>query len=190
MRTARSSRKNSGSKVDFGAVIAHEGIDNLLVSAAHRLHASNTLSFASLEKPHSSMLHVATESLHPLHWHRSRKATRRVSRLGFSVRFGSPRNTGRNACAASTTTKKLILNRRPSATRHSAGGATPSKTPGTSDTALRSDHRDKAFAAFHCAAAYRARETRTQDEALDEDGSRRLRVKGRNFCPSRSVGQK
>src|SRR5689334_12601796 len=41
-------------------------------------------SLAGLEKWHSSMLHVATESLHP-HWQASRAPTRRTSRLGFSA---------------------------------------------------------------------------------------------------------
>ena len=40
-------------------------------------------SLAGLEKWHSSMLQVATESLHP-HWHASRAPTRRTSTLGFS----------------------------------------------------------------------------------------------------------
>ena len=41
-------------------------------------------SLAGLEKLHSSMLHVATESLQP-HWHVSRLPTRRTSGLGFSA---------------------------------------------------------------------------------------------------------
>src|ERR1051325_358294 len=40
-------------------------------------------SLAGLEKPHSSMLQVATESLQP-HWHCMRIPTRRTSALGFS----------------------------------------------------------------------------------------------------------
>src|SRR5215471_3858017 len=41
-------------------------------------------SLAGFEKWHSSMLHDATESGHP-HWHLMCAATRRVSRLGFSL---------------------------------------------------------------------------------------------------------
>src|ERR1035438_6525899 len=40
-------------------------------------------SLAGLEKPHSSMLQVATESLQP-HWHCNRMPTRRTSSEGFS----------------------------------------------------------------------------------------------------------
>ncbi len=40
-------------------------------------------SLAGFEKLHSSILHVATESLHP-HWQASRAPTRRTSTLGFS----------------------------------------------------------------------------------------------------------
>src|ERR1700744_679721 len=41
-------------------------------------------SLAGLEKLHSSMLQLATESGHP-HWHLRRAPTRRVSTLGFSA---------------------------------------------------------------------------------------------------------
>src|SRR5581483_9503299 len=62
-------------------------------------------SLAGLEKLHSSMLQVATESLQP-HWHCSRWPTRRTSTLGFSDAV----------CASATTAtriaRKLILNRR------------------------------------------------------------------------------
>jgi len=52
------------------AVVADECLDNLLVGHAHRLHLRDA-QFGGFEKLHSSILHVATESLHP-HWQRSR----------------------------------------------------------------------------------------------------------------------
>src|SRR5579883_1314300 len=42
-------------------------------------------SLAGLEKPHSSMLQVATESLQPWHWHCIWAPTRRTSVDGFSA---------------------------------------------------------------------------------------------------------
>src|SRR5579864_5455037 len=66
-------------------------------------------SLAGLEKLHSSMLQVATESLQP-HWHCSRAPTRRTSLLGFSAAvWASPL---RHAAAATTSASRLFLNRR------------------------------------------------------------------------------
>src|SRR5215813_3399767 len=53
-------------------------------------------SFAGLEKWHSSMLHVATESLHP-HWQASRAPTRRTSTLGFSAAVWAKATTASSA---------------------------------------------------------------------------------------------
>src|SRR5690242_17483007 len=65
-------------------------------------------SLAGLEKLHSSMLQVATESLQP-HWHCSRAPTRRTSVLGFSEAVcASPEN---DAATATTKTRRLFLNR-------------------------------------------------------------------------------
>src|SRR5215469_12784135 len=65
-------------------------------------------SLAGLEKLHSSMLQVATESLQP-HWHCSRAPTRRTSLLGFSDAVcASPEN---DAATATTKTRRLFLNR-------------------------------------------------------------------------------
>src|SRR5215831_60729 len=61
-------------------------------------------SFAGLEKWHSSMLHVATESLHP-HWHAIRAPTRRTSTFGFSDAVCA------SAAAAIVNTKRLLFNR-------------------------------------------------------------------------------
>src|SRR5215471_13452348 len=62
-------------------------------------------SFAGFEKWHSSMLQVATESLHP-HWQASRAPTRRTSRLGFSDAVCA------SAATVTTATKMLLRNRR------------------------------------------------------------------------------
>src|SRR5439155_25592920 len=62
-------------------------------------------SFAGLEKWHSSILHVATESLHP-HWQPIRAPTRRTSTLGFSDAVCA------RAAAAKTAVKKLLRNLR------------------------------------------------------------------------------
>src|SRR5579884_2252983 len=65
-------------------------------------------SLEGFEKLHSSMLHVATESLQP-HWHCSRAPTLRTSLLGFSAAvWASPE---RHAATAATSAKRLILNR-------------------------------------------------------------------------------
>src|SRR5579871_265285 len=65
-------------------------------------------SLAGLEKLHSSMLQVATESLQP-HWHCSRAPTRRTSLLGFSAAVcASPES---EAATATTKTSRLFLNR-------------------------------------------------------------------------------
>src|SRR5512138_3652387 len=61
-------------------------------------------SLAGLEKWHSSMLQVATESLHP-HLHASREPTRRTSTLGFSEAVCA------SAAKASTTISRLLFNR-------------------------------------------------------------------------------
>src|SRR5262252_9358934 len=61
-------------------------------------------SLAGLEKWHSNMLHVATESLQP-HWHAMREPTRRTSTLGFSLAVWA------SAAAASRIAKTLLLNR-------------------------------------------------------------------------------
>src|ERR1051326_8427830 len=61
-------------------------------------------SLAGLEKWHSNMLHVATESLHP-HWHARRAPTRRTSTLGFSDAVCA------RAAAASIAARMLFLNR-------------------------------------------------------------------------------
>src|SRR5437879_604225 len=63
-------------------------------------------SFAGLEKWHSSILHVATESLHP-HWQEIRAPTRRTSTLGFSEAVWA-----RAAAAAIARHSQLFLNRR------------------------------------------------------------------------------
>src|ERR1035441_9749272 len=60
---------------------------------------------AGFEKLHSSMLHVATESLQP-HWHCSRAPTRRTSTLGFSLAVCA------SAATATIRTSRLLLNRR------------------------------------------------------------------------------
>src|SRR5579864_7673557 len=65
-------------------------------------------SLAGLEKLHSSMLQVDTESLQP-HWHCSRAPTRRTSLLGFSAAvWASPE---RDTATAATKARRLILNR-------------------------------------------------------------------------------
>src|SRR5215467_12314848 len=61
-------------------------------------------SLAGLEKLHSSMLQVATESLQP-HWHCSREPTRRTSLLGFSDAVWAI------AATATTSINRLLLNR-------------------------------------------------------------------------------
>src|ERR1022692_327938 len=62
-------------------------------------------SLAGLEKPHSSMLQLATESLQP-HWHCSRIPTRRTSSEGFSEAVWA------SAATARMTSRRLFLNRR------------------------------------------------------------------------------
>src|SRR6266567_3877248 len=62
-------------------------------------------SLAGFEKWHSSMLQVATESLHP-HWHCRRAPTRRTSTLGFSLAVCA------SAATAMMRARKLLLNRR------------------------------------------------------------------------------
>src|SRR5919206_3141410 len=61
-------------------------------------------SLAGLEKWHSSIEQVATESLQP-HWQAMRAPTRRTSTLGFSEAVCE------NAAAAINNAKKLLLNR-------------------------------------------------------------------------------
>src|ERR1022692_2102341 len=61
-------------------------------------------SLAGLEKWHSNMLHVATESLQP-HWHCRRAPTRRTSTLGFSLAVCA------SAATAMVKTSRLLLNR-------------------------------------------------------------------------------
>src|SRR5690348_6124157 len=61
-------------------------------------------SLAGLEKWHSSMLQVATESLHP-HWQASRDPTRRTSTLGFSDAVCA------RAATANIASSKLLLKR-------------------------------------------------------------------------------
>src|SRR5689334_10587425 len=61
-------------------------------------------SLAGLEKWHSSMEQVATESLHP-HWQARRAPTRRTSTLGFSEAVCA------RAAAAIRTTSRLLWNR-------------------------------------------------------------------------------
>src|ERR1017187_8566714 len=61
-------------------------------------------SLAGLEKWHSNILHVATESLHP-HWHCRRAPTRRTSTLGFSLAVWA------SATTATIRTNRLLLNR-------------------------------------------------------------------------------
>src|SRR5476649_446937 len=65
-------------------------------------------SLAGLENPHSSMMHVATESGHP-HWHLSRAPTRRTSTLGFWDAVWALAGT---ATAANITASTLLFNRR------------------------------------------------------------------------------
>src|SRR3954452_3291665 len=62
-------------------------------------------SLAGLEKWHSSMEQVATESLQP-HWQATRAPTRRTSTFGFSEAVCA------SAAAAMTSTNKLFFNRR------------------------------------------------------------------------------
>src|ERR1035438_1706193 len=62
-------------------------------------------SLAGLEKWHSNMLHVATESLQPPHWHCRREPTRRTSTLGFWLAVWA------SAAAAMRKTSRLLLNR-------------------------------------------------------------------------------
>src|ERR1035438_8096078 len=62
-------------------------------------------SLAGLEKPHSSMLQLATESLQP-HWHCSRIPTRRTSSEGFSEAVWA------SAATARMTSRRLFLKRR------------------------------------------------------------------------------
>src|SRR6478736_976266 len=61
-------------------------------------------SLAGLEKWHSSMEQVATESLHP-HWQASRAPTRRTSTLGFSDAVCA------RAATAIRTASRLLWNR-------------------------------------------------------------------------------
>src|SRR5215467_4969137 len=61
-------------------------------------------SLAGLEKWHSSMEQVATESLHP-HWQASRAPTRRTSTFGFSDAVCAI------AAAATTNARRLLFNR-------------------------------------------------------------------------------
>src|SRR5665811_1531245 len=61
-------------------------------------------SLAGLEKLHSNMLHVATESLQP-HWHCRRAPTRRTSTLGFWLAVWA------SATTATLRTNRLLLNR-------------------------------------------------------------------------------
>src|SRR5215470_5940227 len=61
-------------------------------------------SLAGLEKWHSSMLHVATESLQP-HWQAMRAPTRRTSTLGFSLAVWA------SAMAAIRIASRLLFNR-------------------------------------------------------------------------------
>src|ERR1035441_3977645 len=61
-------------------------------------------SLAGLEKWHSSMLQVATESLQP-HWHWRREPTRRTSTLGFSLAVCA------SAATAMRRASRLLLNR-------------------------------------------------------------------------------
>src|SRR5450759_203392 len=61
-------------------------------------------SLSGLEKWHSNMLHVATDSLQP-HWHCSRAPTRRTSTLGFSLAVWA------SAATATSRTNRLLLNR-------------------------------------------------------------------------------
>src|ERR1035438_6287474 len=62
-------------------------------------------SLAGLEKWHSNILHVATESLQPPHWHCRRAPTRRTSTLGFSLAVWA------SAATAIVKTSRLLLNR-------------------------------------------------------------------------------
>src|ERR1017187_9371522 len=62
-------------------------------------------SLAGLEKWHSNILHVATESLQPPHWHCRRAPTRRTSTLGCSLAVWA------SAATAMTKTSRLLLNR-------------------------------------------------------------------------------
>src|SRR4051794_15186518 len=62
-------------------------------------------SLAGLEKWHSSIEHVATESLQP-HWQAMRAPTRRTSTLGFSEAVCA------RAAAAITSANRLFFNRR------------------------------------------------------------------------------
>src|ERR1017187_3692390 len=62
-------------------------------------------SLAGLEKWHSNILQVATESLQPPHWHCKRAPTRRTSTLGFSLAVWA------SAATAMTKTSRLLLNR-------------------------------------------------------------------------------
>src|SRR5690242_16503242 len=61
-------------------------------------------SLAGFEKWHSSILQVATESLHP-HWHAMRAPTRRTSTLGFSEAVCA------RAATATASTSRLLFNR-------------------------------------------------------------------------------
>src|ERR1039458_3612229 len=63
-------------------------------------------SLAGLEKPHSSMLQVATESLQP-HWHCKRMPTRRTSSEGFSEAVWASARTAR-ARAAKTRRRRRV----------------------------------------------------------------------------------
>src|SRR6266496_3182272 len=65
-------------------------------------------SLAGLEKWHSSILQVATESVHP-HWQASRAPTRRVSGLGFSDAVWARAATA--TAVAKTTASTLLLDR-------------------------------------------------------------------------------
>src|SRR5271157_4216043 len=62
-------------------------------------------SLAGLEKWHSNILQVATESLQPPHWHCRREPTRRTSTLGFSLAVWA------SAATAIMKTSRLLLNR-------------------------------------------------------------------------------
>src|SRR5215469_6664212 len=71
-------------------------------------------SLAGLEKEHSSMLQVATESLQP-HWHWSRWPTRRTSLLGFSeavwARAAATRAMASRTAYHAEPARNLLLNR-------------------------------------------------------------------------------
>src|SRR5579871_4316812 len=65
-------------------------------------------SFAGFEKPHSSMLQVATESLQP-HWQARREPTRRASMLGFSDAVWAQVRAAIRVSAASHSTRGSVV---------------------------------------------------------------------------------